>query len=232
MKIILFLLTLFILSSCGVLSHSQKYHLRSGLYKNKSFSKKAEKVYVDNRGDSILVYSVDETMQSIDSTRSKIIFTEKNRNTQIFSPVFRQTSFDLDFLTIPFKYRMTQKDVPQQLNANLNGAVFVGFRTDICKLKYKVNALQQERQITHYGISFGFFTGLGSAAINQFVTDRKIIKEYEGVVWLKGIAAIIGINNFTFGLALGFDNLLDSNKRFWIYQRKPWLGLTFGLNLN
>lgn len=232
MKIILFLLALFILSGCGALSHSQKYHLRSGLYKNKSFSKKAEKVYVDNRGDSILVYKVDETMQSIDSTKSKIIITEKNQNTRIFSPVFRRTSFDLDFLTIPFKYRTAQKDFPQQLNANLNGAVFVGFRTDICKLKYKVNTLQQQRQITHYGISIGVFTGFGSAAINPSVTDRKIKEEYEGVVWLKGIAAIIGINNFTVGLAIGFDDLLDSNKRFWIYQKKPWLGLTFGLNLN
>lgn len=226
----MFSLALF--TGCGILSHSQKYHLRSGLYKNRSFSKKTERVYVDNRGDSILVYRVDQKMQTIDSTRSKMIFTEKNQSAQLFSPIFRRTSLDLDFLTIPFKYRAAQKDFPQQLNANLNGAVFVGFRNDICKLNYKVNALQQQRQITHYGISFGVFTGLGSTAINPSVTDRKITKEYEGVVWSKGIGAIIGINNFTFGFAVGFDDLLDSNKRLWIYQRKPWLGLSFGLNLN
>jgi hypothetical protein len=48
----------------------------------------------------------------------------------------------------------------------------------------------------------------------------------------KGIAGIIGINNFTLGLAVGFDNLLDKNKKVWVYQGKPWLGLAFGLNSN
>ncbi|WP_165940196.1 MULTISPECIES: hypothetical protein [Dyadobacter] len=58
------------------------------------------------------------------------------------------------------------------------------------------------------------------------------MSEYDGLVWGKGIAGIIGINNFTIGLAIGFDNLLDKNKQVWIYQGKPWLGLAFGLNLN
>ena len=42
----------------------------------------------------------------------------------------------------------------------------------------------------------------------------------------------INFNNITAGLALGFDNLLDKNKKIWIYENKYWIGLTFGLNLN
>ena len=29
-----------------------------------------------------------------------------------------------------------------------------------------------------------------------------------------------------------FDHLFDKNKKDWIYQHKPWVGLAFGLNLN
>ncbi|GAB3813836.1 hypothetical protein GCM10028895_06320 [Pontibacter rugosus] len=56
--------------------------------------------------------------------------------------------------------------------------------------------------------------------------------EYEGVVLLKGVAGIIGINNFSLGLTIGIDHLFDKNRDDWIYQHKPWVGLAFGLNLN
>ncbi|MFY9310502.1 MAG: hypothetical protein WAQ28_15765 [Bacteroidia bacterium] len=63
-------------------------------------------------------------------------------------------------------------------------------------------------------------------------TNGAIPIEYDGVVWNKGIAGIIAVNNFTVGLAAGFDNLLDNNHRLWVYESKPWFGLAFGLNLN
>lgn len=63
-------------------------------------------------------------------------------------------------------------------------------------------------------------------------TFNKISQEYDGVVWNKGLAGILAINNFTVGLSLGIDNLLDKNKKVWIYESKPWVGIAFGLNLN
>ena len=68
--------------------------------------------------------------------------------------------------------------------------------------------------------------------MNPWVTNNQIVTEYDGVVWSKGVAGIIAINNFTIGLAIGFDDLLDNNKKYWIYQAKPWVGFAFGLNLN
>jgi hypothetical protein len=64
------------------------------------------------------------------------------------------------------------------------------------------------------------------------VTQDQIAYEYDGVIWTKGIAAVMAVNNFTVGLAVGADWLLDRNRRFWIYQNRPWVGLAFGLNLN
>ncbi|MGL6268762.1 MAG: hypothetical protein ACRC2O_12600 [Chitinophagaceae bacterium] len=76
------------------------------------------------------------------------------------------------------------------------------------------------------------FTGLGNTFMSPTNTNNTLLQEYDGIVWSKGLAGILAINNFTVGLALGFDYLVDKNRSIWIYQNKPWLGLAFGLNLN
>ena len=115
----------------------------------------------------------------------------------------------------------------------MNGAVYFGHRTDVYRLNYKKTPLHQfQRRIEHYGFSFGLITGLGGTTMNPSVTNSQISSEYDGLVWSKGIAGIFGVNNVTIGLALGYDDLLDNNKQYWIYQRKSWIGMAFGLNLN
>ncbi len=84
----------------------------------------------------------------------------------------------------------------------------------------------------HFGYSVGLFSGFGNTLVSPTNTQNILDSEYDGIVWSKGIAAIVGVNNFTVGLTFGFDNLLDKNKKFWLYENKPWIGLGFGLNLN
>ncbi len=223
-----------LLTGCGVVRTSPKYQLTSGYYKSKTFSSKTQKVYVDNEVDTIFIHRYDKVTQSVDTALNKrVLFPNRLAASINNSKSFRQASFDVDFVSMPFKYRPTQRDFPQQFNTNLNGAVYLGFRNDVYQVKYKESPLKKyDRQVTHYGFSFGVFTGIGGSAINPWVTNNVVGYEYDGVVWAKGIGAFIGINNFNIGLAVGFDDLLDENKDFWIYQQKPWLGLAFGLNLN
>jgi hypothetical protein len=61
------------------------------------------------------------------------------------------------------------------------------------------------------------------------VTSNQVELEYDGVVFQKGIAAFFGIDFLTFGVALGFDNLLDDNHKYWVYNQKPWIGLMLGI---
>ncbi len=68
--------------------------------------------------------------------------------------------------------------------------------------------------------------------MSPHVTIERISQEYDGLIWSKGLAAIVGLNNVTAGVVLGWDHLLDRNRSLWIYQGKPWIGLAFGLNLN
>lgn len=223
-----------LLSGCGVVRDSPKYQLANGYYKSRSFSSKAEKVYVDNEVDTIYIYKYDRVTKTVDTSKlTRIVYPQRVLKSIGDSKSFRQASFDVDFVTMPFKYRPTQRGFPQQFNTNLNGAVYLGLRNDLYQIKYKESPLKKhDRQTTHYGFSFGVFSGIGGSAINPWVTNNVVGYEYDGVVWAKGIGAFIGINNFNIGLSLGFDDLLDENKDFWIYQQKSWLGLAFGLNLN
>lgn len=222
------------LFSCSVNRNTPKYSFANGYYFSKVFNQQQSKVYVNNTEDSIFVYQADINNSLIDITKNlKVSFPQQKSNVNILPNKFRQTSFDVDFLTIPFKFRPEAKSFPPQFNTNLNGAVYLGYRNDLYRLSYKKTPLNAfNRQTSHYGFSIGIFTGLGGTAINPSVTNNGISFEYDGVLWTKGLAAIIGINNFTIGLALGWDNLLDNNRSYWIYQEKPWLGLAFGLNIN
>ncbi len=226
---------LVIFCSCGVVNKPTKYGLESGIYKTKLIDQKKQKVYLNTEQDSFHVYALQKGTPTVIDTSvyKRLSFQKETKESPKAIPVFSQPSFDVDFLTIPFKYRPPTSDFPRQFNTSLNGAVYLGYRNDIYNVKYQSTPLSiYKRRVTHYGISVGGFLGLGSTFMSPSVTNNSITTEYDGMVFSKGIAGIIGINKFTIGIALGFDNLLDNNKNTWIYQQKPWLGLAFGLNLN
>ena len=218
-----------LLAGCGSLKSSSKYQLNDGFYKTRIARQKNVPVYVRVHDDSIQVYWAPGRQP--DTTRFDSYAPVGTGTSGNLSLV--QASFDLDVLTIPFKYRPAASGLPRQLNTNFNGAVYVGYRSDSYRILYRKTPLNRHhRQLRHYGYSAGLFAGLGATAMNLSVTDSQISSEYDGVVFSRGVAAIVAVDNVTFGLGFGFDYLLDENRKYWIYQNKPWIGLTLGLNLN
>lgn len=236
LRIIWLLILILLVSSCAVVNQSPKYNFASGVYSSKVFDSGSKKVYVDHSGETIKVYAGygGSKRFRIDSVNYRLLsFGEREMDSLSVKPSFLQTSFDVDVLTIPFKYRFRTNGFPRQFTTQLNGGVYFGYRSDVYVLHYNKDLLgMSSRNTTHFGFSFGGFTGIGSTTMNPWVARDQITIEYEGVAWSKGFAAIAGLNNFTAGIALGWDHLLDQNKRHWIYQGKPWVGLVFGLNLN
>lgn len=225
------------LSSCTVTKDTPKYHFSDGYYKsNKIFGSSSKAVYVDYEEDSIYVYPLQKTgeLSAIDTAQTKRLILPEEKWGKSQKPYsFRQSSFDFDLLTILFKYRSQTNGFPRQFNTDFSGGAYVGYRNDLYQLKYQQNPLHHlERRINHYGYSVGAFAGMGSTAITPWVTRQQVNAEYDGLTFTKGVAGIVGINNFTFGLGVGIDHLLDQNRNFWIYQGKVWWGLTLGLNLN
>jgi len=221
----LMLLSICFLSSCATIQNNAKYQLADGNYKLKIDGRKYDS-YVENSTDSIIIYNL-----------ATSISTSLPQQTSVFIPLqqrFITPSFDIDILTALFKIRPNSNHVlPTQLNANFNGNIYVGRRTDIYQVHYKKSPVNTyNRQINHFGFSAGFFLGVGNTAMTPSTTNNGISSEYDGLVLQKGIAGIIAVNKLTIGLSVGFDNLLDSNKKSWIYNNKPWYGLMLGLNLN
>ncbi len=223
------------LSSCTSIKQSSKYGFTEGYYRSRLFHKKRKKIYVVPGDDSIKVYSAKSLQKSfIDTTKLlKIAFPANNKPREFTSYNFQRKTMDLDVLSVLFKYRPAVSNFPRQLNATFNGALYLGYRTDLYRLHYKQTPLQvYKRDITHYGFSFGAFAGFGTARIDEYVTNNAISIQYDGVVNLAGIAAIIAVDKVSFGLNLGVDHLLDKHRKYWVNEGKPWLGLSVGLNLN
>ena len=234
--ILLFLLVSLLLINCRGFTENAKYELTSGNYKLKTAKRNNVPVYVYTTEDTLLalpIKKIDGKRQVDTSFSARSVFPERTVSQPPAHHIFKEFSFDLDVLAIVFKYRPEQAGMPRQLNAQLNGALYAGFRTDRYRISYERTPLGiAERTKTHYGYSIGLFSGFGTEYITPWVTQDRYPGEYDGLVWLYGIGGIVGVNNFTFGMGIGFDQLLDRNREIWIYQQKPWLGLTLGLNLN
>jgi hypothetical protein len=217
-----------------VLQKSAKKELNDGFY-NQRTDRKKQLVYIDLVDDTIRIHPAKtvDRQTILDTTVHFMSFPKEMKGDHKQTTAFNKTSFDIDFFTIPLKFRPQQQSVPAQLNATLNGAVYIGFRTDKYVLSYTPGPLRKsDRNINHFGFSMGAFTGLGNTSMSATTTNNILQQEYDGIVWSKGLAGTFAINRFTVGLAFGFDNLLDKNRTSWIYESKPWLGLAFGLNLN
>lgn len=221
--------------SCSLIKNSPKYGFTEGYYKSRIFHKKEKKVYVVPGDDTIKVYTAQSLLkESVDTTQSvKIAFPQNQKPLQFTSYQFHQNTFDVDVLTIPFKFRPAVNGFPRQLNATFNGAVYLGYRSDVYHLSYKRTPLRVfKRNIMHYGYSLGLFTGIGTARIDEYVTNNGINIQYDGAVNLSGINLIVGVEKVSIGLAAGVDYLLDKNRKYWVNNGKPWVGFSFGLNLN
>jgi hypothetical protein len=229
-------LSVFIFTGCAVLKESPKYGFNEGYYKSRLFKKKLKKVYVVPVGDSINVYSAKKLKAAtVDATQDiKIAFPLNEKPEAFTNYIFRKNSFDIDVLSILFKYRPTVNGFPPQLSTSiLNGALYLGYRTDIYKLKYKQNPLKKfKRNINHYGFSIGVFGGISASRIDENSTMGRLNYQYDGFIIPTGISAIIALDKLSFGIMGGIDELPDKNSKVWIYNGKPWIGLSVGLNLN
>ncbi len=233
-KLHLYLLLSVLFTSCGITRKSTKNEVADGYYIERSQNGK-QKVYVINRDENLSIYRIGkgELRTQIDTSQTVALY-EKGTKANPEQPIsLDYGTLDIDFLTIPLKYRPEQFNLPAQLNTNLNGAVYLGYRNDRYVIKYPSDPLgTSNRSLDHYGFSIGFFSGIGNTAVSPTTTNNLQSLEYDGIVFAKGIAGIIAVNNFTVGISVGFDNLIDANRKRWIYEKKLWFGLAFGLNLN
>jgi hypothetical protein len=203
----------------------------SGYYKFRSDGKNAEKVYVEVAEENVEIYPLVENrpdknkMMTLSLLPSDTLFN--------FPLLFSKKSLDIDLTTILFKYHPSVYELPAQLNADFNVAIYAGWRHDNYPIKADKDPLGIcHTEIVNRGYDFGLFAGPGTALISPFTTQNARADEYIGFILQFGLAGFIESNVASFGIATGFDYLLSPDRDIWIYTNKPWLGFIIGIALN
>lgn len=223
------------LAGCTRLIGTSRATFGEGSYRTAGFSDHPrDRVYVQVSNDTLIV-SRRVREGGVETLAPEPLIYPREQATPPAKKVvhYYQPSFDVDVLTLPFKYRPAVSDYPAQLNTTFNAAVYFGYRTDVYRVSYHRKPTQlYRRHTTHFGTGIGVFGGIGSTPVNPWVTNPSINSEYDGFVVPFGIATIVAVNDLSFGITLGTDHLMDEDRMAWIYRRKLWVGASFGINLN
>lgn len=223
----------FCCDSCMSIRQAGTHDFGDGYYRLKTNTEAPKQVYIVLTDSSLSILPlISNTKQPAFGSGKKILINGSVTDSLLQPFTLIRKSLDIDLSTVLLKYRFRNNTLPNQLSSTLNAAIYGGYRTDYFRIRDQVNPLlQRKRVIQHFEFDMGVFAGIGSTPVNSSTTANAISVEYDGVVFQKGVAFFIGSRNFTLGIGLGTDRLLDKNRKVWIYQEKPWLGLMIGLNL-
>ena len=208
-----------ILIACASDRSAHRYEFADGRYLHRQANEPYQKieVFIVNDEPKIFEAGNEDNEIAIDKTKKQH---------------FIEQSFDVDIMTIICKYRPKTQSLPRQFSTEFNGNIFLGYRLDRFITIPKETPFGLLQRHYHRGFCIGFFTGITSTPVTPWTTNYQITDEYFGFAFTKGLSAMVAINNLTVGLGVGVDTINDRDKEVWIYQNKPWYGLTFSLNLN
>jgi hypothetical protein len=218
-----------VLASCKTLENASLHGLNSGYYKLKSENKQTQDVYLDVTNEKIDVY------HQVKPQPEQFLTIPLNKtDSPLLSPItFKKQSLDIDITSIILKYRPSVYGLPPQLTTDLNIALYVGWRYNYYQIMSTRDPLgRSSPKIRNRGFDFGVFAGPGTTAVSSFTTRNIVTNEYSGMVIQAGIAGFIESNIASFGIAVGYDYLLNSDRSKWIYHNKPWVGFIIGIALN
>jgi len=205
--------------------------LTSGYYNLTTENKSVQPVYLDITNDKIDVY--DHIKQRAVKKKVLTIPLENTDNLLTKEMDFKKQSLDIDITSILLKYRPSIHGLPAQLNTDLNIAMYVGWRHDKYHIMSNIDPLERRKlKVGNMGYDIGIFAGTGTTIINPFTTNNRRVDEYSGMIIQAGFAGFIESNVASFGVSVGYDHLLNPDRKIWIYHKKPWIGFVVGIALN
>ncbi|MBK8346675.1 MAG: hypothetical protein IPL08_03305 [Saprospiraceae bacterium] len=218
--------------SCGFFEKSANHAFTSGLYtESGNASRSRKKVFLDISENQIKVF--DATKMSKDHAPVKVISLAGNDSICYYPSKYRTSGITLNMTTVLFKFRPSTSEVAPQLNTDFNAAIYSGWRTDSYFVNSKETPLGHcTYQIVRRSYDIGMLFGTGSTLISPFTTKSAFALEYNGMILQGGLAGSIQSSFASFGLSAGVDYLIGPQRKIWIYQQKPWIGLVVGIALN
>lgn len=230
-SIVAMIISICFFSSCTTLERASLHGLHDGFYTLTWDETEPREVYVEVFDDSIRSYPSTNHQPQVSE-----VFTiplNEGGNIPFHRLTFKKQGLDIDISTVLMKYRPTIGELPAQLTTDLNLALYTGWRYDYFPVKQHKDPLGSNVvQIENRGFDFGIFAGPGTTLISPFTTRNRRSDEYNGMIMQAGLAGFIETNLASFGIAVGYDYLLSSDRSIWIYHNKPWVGFMIGVALN
>lgn len=223
----LLLAALYLLPSCNTLEKVSSHGLQNGYYQLKSKKGESQKVYLKVTDEKIVAYAP-KNLKELWSVGLPQPDTMPHQ--QI---VLKKQSLDVDITSVVMKYRPSVHGLPAQLTTDFNIALYAGWRHDAYRVRGRKDPLGKiQTKINDFGYDFGVFAGPGTTLISSFTTLQNRTDEYSAMILQAGFAGFIESKLASFGLAVGYDYLMNPDREVWIYQNKPWLGFLVGIALN
>jgi hypothetical protein len=223
-----FFVLVFLLTACAPLGVITTHDFSSGQYKLKTSDGGISEIYADVDDDSLTLYRMINN-EPEPSYFGRFSMKNIGAGSVMMNAIFSKYSIDPDLSTIITKLRPSVSGVPAQLNTNLNAAVYIGARKDFYTIREHKLLFRSNSYIKQIGFDAGLFAGIGNTFVNPTTTLGRTELEYDGMVFQKGVAAFFTVDRISIGLACGFDNLMGTDSRIWVYNNKPWIGLMLGI---
>jgi hypothetical protein len=139
----------------------------------------------------------------------------------------------LQGLSLPLKFRpeVPGKDsLPATVETGFNPAFALGYQHRFNRYTVQKNALGNN--VTSLSITGGALLGVSAVGLKSVNTRGADIAIDRSVPAASvGLFGLIGIDRVNVGLAVGWDHAFGDRAGDWLYQHKPWYGVSVGLDL-
>ena len=144
--LLIFGVVLLLSPSCVSLGKLTRHDFDSGYYKLKIKGTGSTRVYAEVTEDSVIAYPVKlEGKKEFPNTSSSngTRISRIGSDSYFYKSCFTNNSLDVDLTSILFKSRHSRDDVPNQFSADLDIALYAGFRKDFYKIVTPVHQLHE-----------------------------------------------------------------------------------------
>ena len=139
----------------------------------------------------------------------------------------------LQALSLPLKFRPAvsgQDSLPATVETGFNPAFALGYQYRQNRYTVQKNALGNN--VTSLAITGGALVGVSAVGLKSANTSGADIGVERSVPAASvGLFGLMGFDRINIGFALGLDHAFGARSDDWLYQHKPWYGVSVGLDL-
>jgi len=140
--------------------------------------------------------------------------------------------FALTGMTVPLKFRggvgndtLNPPTIETGFNVNFAPSYRLNWSSFDPSKKFLGNTL------ANYSITLGGLIGIGASDLKTKTNAPGLLSDRKSAIFTYGGMVLFGLNSIGIGYAFGFDNVVGTGSKNWVYQNKIWHGITVSVDL-